>query len=171
MFEMNDALEEMEKLRRQYEEQIKELINDQRKPESLAYLVLIAYVQEVWANLARSIAVTEEELNSIAEIQTTFLEIMIRQTRKDIKKLKDARDFIKKKAQYSLSLTDESTDEQIVGIPDIDMPEWLKDVNIDLELLSKEVDTMMFVEEIQDHERFIASFVGKINVGVQQRQT
>jgi len=30
--------------------------------------VLIAYVQEVWANLARSIAVTEEELNSIAEI-------------------------------------------------------------------------------------------------------
>jgi len=51
------------------------------------------------------------------------------------------------------------------------MPEWLKDVNIDLELLSKEVDTMMFVEEIQDHERFIASFVGKINVGVQQRQT
>ena len=92
---------------------------------------------------------------------------MIRQTRKDIKKLKDARDFIKKKASYSLSLTDESTDEQIIGIPDIDMPEWLKDVNIDLDLLSKEVDTMMFVEEIQDHERFIASFVGKINEGVQ----
>lgn len=110
--------------------------------------MLIAYVQEIWANLARSIAVTEEELNSIAEIQTTFLEIMIRQTRKDIKKLKDAKDFIKKKASYSLSLTDESTDEQIIGIPDIDMPEWLKDVNIDLDLLSKEVDTMMFVEEI-----------------------
>ena len=51
------------------------------------------------------------------------------------------------------------------------MPEWLKDVNIDLDMLSKEVDTMMFVEEIQDHERFIASFVGKINEGVQQRQT
>jgi len=30
-------------------------------------------------------------------------------------------------------LNDEATDEMILGIPDIDMPEWLKDVNIDLE--------------------------------------
>ena len=36
----------------------------------------------------------------------------------------------------------------ILGIPDIEMPEWLKEVNIDLDSFSKEVDCMMFVEEI-----------------------
>lgn len=51
------------------------------------------------------------------------------------------------------------------------MPEWLKDVKIDLDQYSKEVDSMMFVEEIQDHERFLSSFVGKINGEVMQRQT
>lgn len=63
--------------------------------------MLVAYVQEVWANLARSIAVTEEEIWSIVDISTTALEILIRQTRKDVKKLKEAREYIKKKAQYS----------------------------------------------------------------------
>ena len=67
----------------------------------MAFLVLVAYVQEVWANLARSIAVTEEEIRSIVDISTTALEILIRQTRKDVKKLKEAREYIKKKAQYS----------------------------------------------------------------------
>jgi len=43
-------------------------------------MVILAYVQEVWANLARSISVTEEELNSIVDISTSALEILIRQT-------------------------------------------------------------------------------------------
>lgn len=85
--------------------------------------------------------------------------------------MKEAIDFIKKKAAYTKSLSQDSNDEEILGIPDQDMPEWLKDIKIDLDQYSKDFDGMMFVEEIQDHERFIASFVGKINMEVQQRQT
>jgi len=79
-FEMNDALEEMETLKRTYEDTLKEYISEQLKPEALSYMVILAYVQEVWANLARSISVTEEELNSIVDISTSALEILIRQT-------------------------------------------------------------------------------------------
>lgn len=104
-FEMNDALEEMETLKKTYEETLKEYISEQLKPEALSYMVILAYVQEVWANLARSISVTEEELNSIVDVSTSALEILIRQTRKDIKKMKEAIDFIKKKSAYTKSLS------------------------------------------------------------------
>lgn len=77
-FEMNDALLEMESLRKTFESQVKEFVADQRKPEALAFLTNIAYVQEIWANLARSISVVEEELNSIIDVNTNALEILIR---------------------------------------------------------------------------------------------
>lgn len=69
-------------------------------------------------------------------------------------------------------LTDaDITEENIVGIPDIEKPEWLAEVVVDMADLSWEVDCLMYVEEIQEHEWFIASFVNKVNLEVQQRQT
>lgn len=65
-------------------------------------------------------------------MNTNALEILIWQTWKDLKKLNEAWNYLNKKASYSATLTDESTDDQILGIPDIDMPEWIKDVNVDI---------------------------------------
>lgn len=153
LFELSDAIEEMECLRKSYEEKAKEAVSEQQKPEALSLLVLVMYVQEVWAKVTTSISVVEEELNSFEDVSSHTLEIMIKQTRKDIKKLHLSRDFIDLKQRITSHLTDDNlTEESIIGIPDVERPEWLADVTVDVEGLTREIDCMMYVEEISEHE-------------------
>lgn len=78
LFELSDAIQESENLRLKYEGMLKEAISEQCKPEALSLLVLLMLVQEVWANLSRSLSAVDEELNSFEDVSTHSLEIMIK---------------------------------------------------------------------------------------------
>ena len=66
VFELNDASKQVEKLREKMEAMTAEFVKDQRRPASIGMLVNIAYAQEIWVQLARSISVVEEELSTLS---------------------------------------------------------------------------------------------------------
>lgn len=52
---MSDSVTEMDGLRIDVEEKIKQCVEEKSKTQAMSLLVNLAYVQEVWANLTRSI--------------------------------------------------------------------------------------------------------------------
>lgn len=58
-----------------------------------------------------------------------------------------------------------------MSVQDFEVPEWLQFVKIDIEELGREIDCMMYQEEIEDHQRIIQSFVSKVNLDSNQRMT
>lgn len=62
LYQMSDAVTEMDGMRIDVEEKIKECVDAKFKTQGMSLLATLAYVQEVWANLTRSIQVTEEEI-------------------------------------------------------------------------------------------------------------
>lgn len=84
LYSLSDAINEIEIIQTKINEEIKENIQED-KVEILAELLRnIVYAEEVWVNVARSITMIEEQLQAFREISEVTLQLLIRQSRRDI---------------------------------------------------------------------------------------
>lgn len=170
VFELNDASKKVEKLRENMELVTAEFVKDQRRPASIGMLVNIAYAQEIWVQLARSISVVEEELSTLSSITAHALRIMIGQTRKDIKNLLKALQFVEDRVPVITEFDSETGNDEILNI-EKELPDWIQSVYIDVGELQREFDCQLYQGEIDESQRFIDSFVQKANLDACERQT
>ena len=70
-----------------------------------------------------------------------------------MKKLEIAKDYINAKLIQSSELSDDLIldDEQILYVPEMEIPDWLKDVKIDLSEYRREIECLSVQDELASH--------------------
>jgi hypothetical protein len=84
LYTLSDAIEEIDSLKDEIQENIKEYVRLGIESSVADMLKFMVYAEEVWVNLARSITMIEEQLHSFQEISEVTIKLLIRQSRRDV---------------------------------------------------------------------------------------
>ena len=84
LYTLNDAIYDIDKLKERINIKIQKYVKNNDEYMISEMLKALIYSEEVWINVARSITLTEEQLSSISDLTEVTIQLLIRQTRRDI---------------------------------------------------------------------------------------
>lgn len=84
LYSLNDAIWEIDNFKEKINDRIQAYAKLTDEAMISEMLKMLIYAEEVWVNVARSITMTEEQVKSFADVSEFTLQLLIRQTRRDI---------------------------------------------------------------------------------------
>jgi len=178
LYTLSDAIEEIESIKTQINEKIKENVAEDKQTLLAELLRNIVYAEEVWVNVARSIAMIEEQIQAFNEISEITIQLLIRQSRRDIFFFEKWRKYLKKwleeKEIEDLEEDKEEKEENIRStkiIQKLSLPQWIRKVEINEEEIQKEINLLLAEEWAKDSEQFLKNFVEKVQIDIKIRET
>ena len=84
MYELNDATNEIDLIKLKIDQNLKNYAIQNNKEMMADMLKARIYAEEVWANIAKWIALADDLLKSIDDISDIMINNLIRRTRRDI---------------------------------------------------------------------------------------
>ena len=181
LYSLSDAINEIEIIQTKINEEIKENIQED-KVEILAELLRnIVYAEEVWVNVARSITMIEEQLQAFREISEVTLQLLIRQSRRDIFFFEKWRSYLNKFIEIN-EVNEEKEDEGngeekdnnsrvTQTIHRLTLPQWIRKVEINEQEIENEIDLLLAEKWAQDSEEFLKDFIEKVKIDIKIRET
>lgn len=84
LFSLSDAVFEIERMKEEINNKIKEYVDSEQEKMIIEMLKALAYAEELWVNVARSIALIQEQLEFFTELPKKTTDLLIRQSRRDL---------------------------------------------------------------------------------------
>lgn len=84
LYSLNDAIYEIDNLKEKINIKIQSFAKLDDELMITEMLKLLIYAEEVWVNVARCITMTEEQIQSFSDISEVAVQLLIRQTRRDL---------------------------------------------------------------------------------------
>ena len=160
LYSLSDSLENIDKMKTDIELKAEEALKDVKKGTSMSLLVTILYMQEVWVNVAKTITIVEEEVQSLMELSAQGLQVLIDSTRKDMIMLQKCLEFVEAKTKEAFNLDDdeEISEEKAKGVKGMKIPTWLQTTDIDFDEIKRDIETYQIDKQIESDTKFIDSF-------------
>ena len=160
LYSLSDSLEYIDKLKTDIELKAEEALKDVKRGTSMSLLVTILYMQEVWVNVAKTITIVEEEVQSLMELSAQGLQVLIDSTRKDMIMLGKCLEFVEAKVKEAFDLEDgeEISEERAKGVKGMKIPTWLQSTDIDFDEIKRDIETYQIDKQIESDTKFIDQF-------------
>jgi hypothetical protein len=168
LYTLSDAIEEIESIKKTIQDDIKLHVRENRERMVFDFLKYTIYAEEVWVNLARSITMIEEQVHAFQNISEITIQLLIRQSRRDIFFFEKWRKYLKKVIDF-----DEAEDEE--GESEIKekltLPQWIRKVEINPEEVQNDVNILMAENDVRECDEFLNSFLKKVKIDIKTRET
>jgi len=170
LYTLSDAAEEIEVTKTKINELIKQNACEESQEILTELLKNLVYAEEVWVNVARSISMIEEQVQAFKEVSEVTIQLLIRQSRRDIFFYEKWRNYLNKWLEG-----EEDKKEDCWRVTQtkqkLSLPQWIRKVEINNEEIQKEINLLLAEEWAKDSEEFIKEFLEKIQVDIKIRET
>jgi len=169
LYTLSDAIEEIDSLKDEIQENIKEYVRLGIESSVADMLKFMVYAEEVWVNLARSITMIEEQLHSFQEISEVTIKLLIRQSRRDVYFFEKWRKYLKHVIEVPGDEQEDSRSNQ--AKEKMAIPQWIRKVIINKQEIQNEVNMFMAEKSVDEYDEFLSSFVKKVQIDIKTRET
>lgn len=176
LYALSDAIEVIEDIKEKIKTKVTQNVEEGKEEILKDLLKNVVYAEEVWVNVARSITMIEEQLQVFREVSEVTIQLLIRQSRRDIFFFEKWKNFLlkcleDKKEAESDSEEDEDQARATQTIQKLSLPQWIRKVEINEEEIQKDINLLLAERWAQDSEDLLKEFMKKVKFDIKSRET
>lgn len=169
LYTLSDAIEEIEEIKVKINNNITKYVELEDEKRISEMLKAVVYAEEVWVNVARSITMIEEQLQAFREISEVTVQLLIRQSRRDIFFFDKCRSYLNKLCENTEADQEDSKASQ--AREKLTLPQWIRKVEINEKEIENEVAILLTEKSVDEYESFLKNFVNKVQIDIKIRET